>query len=165
MRWTSQNEGNLKEYLVEKSPDGINFSRAGLVTAINDIGGSSYVFNDPEKISSMAYYRLKLIGTSNNDQKYSNIIVLYNKDALFKVSAVNPFKVNLKITIFLPVDGNAVLNLYDLFGKTVSSKSLQLSKGNSQVILDDMDRLPAGMYILRTQFNNKTIQNKLFKVN
>ena len=57
-----------------------------------------------------------------------------------------------------------VLNLYDIFGKTVSKKNLQLSKGTSQVILDDVERLPAGMYILRTQFNNKIIQNKLFKV-
>ena len=163
LRWTSQNEVNLKNYEVEKSIDGINFSRAGIVAAVNDINGASYAFNDPETIFSLAYYRLKLASMSNNDNKYSKIIVLYNKNALFKVNAVNPFKVNLKIDIFLPEDGNAAFNLFDVFGKTVSRKSIQLSKGTSKVVLDDVERLPAGMYILRTQFNNTIVQNKLFK--
>ena len=70
----------------------------------------------------MAYYRLKLISTSNDDQKYSNIIVLYNKDALFKVSAVNPFKSNLKLDVFIPHDGEVEISLYDAFGKPVSKK-------------------------------------------
>ena len=135
LQWTSENEENLKEYEVEKSTDGINFSRTGIVAAMNDINGANYSFNDPDPISSVAYYRLKLAGLCTNDNKYSKIIALYNKNALFKVSAVNPFKSNLKINIFLPDDGNAVFNLYDIFGKIVSKKTLPLSKGNSQVIL------------------------------
>ncbi|MGH2646060.1 MAG: T9SS type A sorting domain-containing protein [Ginsengibacter sp.] len=164
LKWASASEINLKEYQIEKSTDGINFSQAGTVAAANDPNGSSYTFNDPEPISSVAYYRLKLTDFSNNGSKYSKIIVLYNKNASFKVTAVNPFKTTLKIEVFLPEDGNAVFNLYDLFGKIVSKKNLLLSKGTSQVILDDVESLSAGMYILRTQFNNKIIQNKLFKV-
>ena len=164
LRWSSESEKNLKQYIVERSIDGINFSQSGVVAAVNDANGASYSFSDPDPIATVAYYRLKLAGLSGNDNKYSKIIVLYNKSASFKVNAVNPFKVNLKIDLFLPEDGNVVLNLYDVFGKTVSKKNLQLGRGTSQVILDDVERLPAGMYILRTQFNNKIIQNKLFKV-
>lgn len=165
LQWTSQNETNLKAYEVEKSIDGTNFSQTGIVAAVNDINGASYTFNDAETISSLEYYRLKLASMSGNDNKYSKIIVLYNKDALFKVTAVNPFKGNLKIGIFLPEDGNVVFNLYDIFGRTVSRKNLQLSRGNSQVAWDNLEMLPAGMYILRTQFNNRIILNKLFEVN
>ena len=100
LKWTSEGETNLNEYEVEKSLDGINFSRTGIVATMNDINGSDYFFNDPEPISSVVYYRLKLPGLSANDTKYSKIIVLYNKNALFNVSVVNPFKANLKIKIF-----------------------------------------------------------------
>jgi hypothetical protein len=47
----------------------------------------------------------------------------------------------------------------------VSKKYVHLAKGVSQVTLDDVERLAPGMYILRTQINTNTVQNKLFKVN
>jgi hypothetical protein len=88
---------------------------------------------------------------SKNSDTYLKIIILYNKDVPFKVAAVNPFKTYLKIDVFLPADGSVEFNLYDLFGKTVSKKRLQLRRGNSQADPDDVRRLPSGMYILRTR--------------
>jgi len=165
LRWSTQNEKNLKEYVVEKSIDGISFHRIAAISAINDLDGASYIFNDPEKISSMAYYRLELVSMSSVEHKYSKIISLYNNDALFRVSAVNPFKSDLKLDVFIPRDGEVEISLYDAYGNYVSKKNVQLNKGNTAVTLDDAGKLPAGIYFLRAQFNNKVIQNKLFKVN
>ena len=165
LKWKSEGETNLKQYEVEKSVDGTNFFRTGIVATLNNSNGGDYSFNDPDPISSVAYYRLKLPGRFGNDTRYSKIIVLYNNNALFSVNAVNPFKAAVKINVFLPEDGFANFNLYDVFGKIVAKKSLQLSKGNSKIILDDVERLAPGIYILRSEFNNKVIQNKLFKSN
>jgi hypothetical protein len=164
LRWTSQSEENLKKYEIEKSSDGTNFISIGIVPAANDRGGSNYKFIDPEVLFTFAYYRLKLISESNN-YNYSIIIVLYNQNATFKVIAVNPFKSSIRVTAFVPEDGNVQFNLYDMYGKIVSKKSIECARGNSQTIIADLERLPAGMYILRTLFNNTTIQNKLFKTN
>ena len=60
LRWTSQNENELKEYEIQKSMDGITFTKTGVVAATNGLTGASYAFNDPENITSLAYYRLKL---------------------------------------------------------------------------------------------------------
>jgi hypothetical protein len=163
LKWATQNEQNMKEYQVEKSPDGVNFSTIGVAAAANDANGSNYTFNDPENITSLAYYRLKLTGQSNNRDQYSKTIVLYNKSALIKVSTINPFKDNLKIKIFLPQEGNVEFVFFNAFGKTVGKKSVYLNKGNSEVILDDGERLSTGVYILRTIFRNTIVQNKLFK--
>ena len=165
LRWTSQNEKQLKEYVVEKSLDGINFSRADEVTAVNDINGASYIFNDPDKISSVAYYRLKLVSTSVNGNNYSKVVAIYNKDASFSVSAINPFKNSLKLVVFVPADGEAKMVLYDAYGNSVSKKNVQLYKGNTGIELDNVANLPSGVYFLRTQFNNNIHQNKLFKLN
>jgi hypothetical protein len=163
LQWISQGERNMKEYDIEKSMDGINFYKVGAVTAANDINGAIYTFNDPENITSLAYYRLKLISQTGNRSEYSKIITLYNKNALLKVSVINPFKNNLKINVFLPAEGNVEFILFNAFGKTVSKKSVHLNKGNGQSILDEGEHLPAGVYILRTIYNNTVVQNKLFK--
>jgi hypothetical protein len=165
LKWASQNEENLEEYEVQKSKDGITFTKAGTVRAINDINGAGYSFIDPENITSLSYYRLKLIGPSKNSESYSKVIILYNRNAPFKISVANPFKTNLKIEVFLPEDGIVQCTLYDLFGKPVSRKSLRPGRGNSQAVLDDVSSLPPGMYILITSFNNTVLQTKLIKVN
>ena len=165
LKWRSERETNLKQYEVEKSIDGTKFFRTGIVATMNDINGADYSFNDPDPIASVAYYRLKLPGRLGNDIRFSKIIALYNKNALFTVSAVNPFKAEVKINVFLPEDGYANFKLYDVFGKIVSKKNLQLSKGNSKVVLNDLEQLAPGIYILRSEFNSKVIQNKLFRSN
>jgi hypothetical protein len=164
LKWTSKNEVNLQLYEVEKSKDGINFSPIGVVNGVNDIDGANYMFSDPEEISSMVYYRLKLVSIAGGENRYSKIVLLYNKNAQFKISAVNPFNSNLKLEVFLPEEGNISLNLYDQFGRIVSTKELQLGKGSSQAYLDGLGKLPTGIYILRTAFNNSIVQNKLFKM-
>lgn len=162
LKWTSPSEQDIKEYEVEKSIDGIKFLQVGIITA-NNINGATYTFPDPETVSSMAYYRVKLISKSNNNNVYSKIISLYNKNALLKVSVVNPFKNNLRIDIFSPREGDINFMLFDMFGKMVIKKTLHLSEGNSQAILSDVDYLPSGVYFLRTVCNNTVVQNKLFK--
>ncbi|MEO6289251.1 MAG: T9SS type A sorting domain-containing protein [Ginsengibacter sp.] len=165
LKWTTEYEENLKYYLVEKSYDGINFSSKATVSKNGDITNANYIFNDPEKITSVAYYRLKLVSTSDNASKYSNVIVLYNNDASFKISTVNPFRSNVKIEIYIPQSGEVELNLFDAFGKPVNKKKVLLNKGNSRVSMDNADNLSTGVYILRVQFNNKIIQSKLLKSN
>ncbi|MEO6814360.1 MAG: hypothetical protein ABI172_10545 [Ginsengibacter sp.] len=165
LKWVSKNEEDLKEYEVEKSTDGINFYKSGSVTAVNDFNGANYIYNDPELISSAVYYRLKLISKNVESQKYSKAIVLYNRNTSFKITTANPFRSNLKVDIFVPADGNVELNLCDMYGKIVSKKSVQLSKGNSQVTMDEVNRLPVGLYILRAMSNGIVVQNKLYKSN
>ena len=164
LRWASQNKGNV-HYEIEKSFDGIKFYKAGAVAGVDDANEVSYSFIDPGPVGSIAYYRLKLINSLNSESKYSKIIVLYNKNASFKISLVNPFTTNIKGDIFLPEDGEATFTLYDVFGKAVGRKSIRLSKGVSLFTIDDVQRLSSGIYILSTQFSNKIIQNKLFKIN
>lgn len=162
LQWTSKNEEGLKEYDVEKSINGINFSQIGEVTVLNN-PGATYVFNDPEGISNVAYYRLKIINSGMNNTKYSGVISLFNKSASFKIGTANPFTNNLKIDVFLPKDGIIEFNLCDIYGNVVNRKSSQLSMGNSQVFLDNLNGLTPGVYILRAYYNGIILLNKLIK--
>ena len=102
--------------------------------------------NDPELILSPVYYRLKLISENANDRKYSKAIVLFNRNASFKISTVNPFKSNLKVYIFIPEPGNVAINLCDVYGKIVSKKIVQF---NQREYTDNSGRCKqfAGCYV------------------
>lgn len=165
LKWIVGDDENIKEYVIEKSSDAVHFSQAGIVLQGGGTG-NSYTFIDPEINSSLNYYRLKIVYSDSGAAAYSKRVMLNNKStAAFNVSAVNPFRDNLKIEVFLPVQGKIKMNLFDMYGNILSKKILQLSAGNSQVIFDNVSNLPGGMYILTTYYNGSLVQKKLIKSN
>ncbi len=163
LRWTSENENNLLAYEVEKSLDGIHFTKVGKVPVLNDRGSSAYTFNDPQNLVNTTFYRLKLLNKNTSEYKYSKIASVYNTGGSFAITTVNPFKNSIKMNVFVPSEGIIEFNLCDIFGNVVKKKTLELYKGNSQQTLDDLYNLPTGIYILRAQFNGNVVQNKLIK--
>jgi len=160
LQWSVDDENPIKEYEVEKSTDGIHFITVGVV----DPGGANgYTFTDPENTSNVNYYRIKLINQGTNSLSYSKTIMLYNRTVTFKISPVNPFRSNLKINIILPDHGVVDMNLFDMYGKCVVKKSLQLEAGSSEITFDNVANLPPGMYILTALHNGIILQNKLIK--
>ncbi len=164
LQWTVDDDNDIKEYEIEKSVDGIHFNTVGVVVP-NETKLDSYTFADPENTSNVNYYRLKLISQGSGALSYSKTIMLYNRAAIFKISTVNPFRSNLKVTVFLPEQGQLEMNLYDMYGKCVIKKSVQLGSGSSEVIFDNVTNLPTGMYILSAVHNGMVLQNKLIKSN
>ncbi|HEY5367847.1 MAG TPA: T9SS type A sorting domain-containing protein [Hanamia sp.] len=165
LQWNITDVDNeIKEYEIEKSADGIHFNTVGVVNT-DEAKNDNYTFTDPENTSNVNYYRLKLISQGSNALSYSKTIMLYNRAAIFKISTVNPFRSNLKVTAFLPEQGKLEMNLYDMYGKSLIKKTVQLGSGSSEVIFDNISNLPSGMYILTAFHNGVVIQNKLIKSN
>lgn len=165
LQWTIQDDESIEEYEIEKSIDGIHFTQIGSISQMDNQPGNGYTFTDPENFSNINYYRLKLVSQNNTPASYSKTILIYNRNALFTISAINPFRNNLKINIFLPQQDKIEMNLCDMYGNVLSRKTLQLSAGNSQVTFDDLSGLPPGMYILNAFENGTVVQKKLIKEN
>ncbi|HET7117672.1 MAG TPA: T9SS type A sorting domain-containing protein [Hanamia sp.] len=165
LQWTVKDDENIKEYVIEKSTDAVHFSQAGIVQQGGG-KGDSYTFTDPGSTSSLNYYRLKIVSIDHSPDVYSNTVLLYNRNSsALKVSAVNPFRDNLKVEVFLPTQGKVEMNLFDMYGNILRKKVLQLNAGNSQVTFDNVSNLPVGMYILNIFQNGETVQKKLIKEN
>lgn len=163
LQWVAQNEQGLKEYHIEKSLDGIHFYTSGIVPALNTIEDAHYKYDDPEPVYGQAYYRIKIVKKNVGYQKFSNSIVLQNSNAPFKMSVINPFKNDLEVDLFVPQQGKVNLLLYDIYGKIVDKKMVQISKGRSKVVFENTGGLMPGVYILRAIHNNTTLQRKLIK--
>lgn len=68
LNWTTASEENNKEFIVEKSNNGIDFNPIGSVEAGDRKGKQEYSFVDPFVSSRLNYYRLKQV---DNDGQFS----------------------------------------------------------------------------------------------
>ncbi|MFT3680014.1 MAG: choice-of-anchor Q domain-containing protein [Ferruginibacter sp.] len=73
VQWQAENEWNIKEYVIERSVNGIDFYRTG-TTAANQNGQTqnNYAWPDNDLPAGEYYYRIKCI-TQNGVPVYSNI--------------------------------------------------------------------------------------------
>jgi Secretion system C-terminal sorting domain len=157
LQWKSTSEINLKQFDIEVSEDGINFTTIGTVNASGGLFEKLYNFENINQTNKVSFYRLKMI----------------DNDGQFKVSDILTFRKNCGaenvFTVFPnPVGNTMQINFYDskntdgsmvkIFSATGGLiKEVYVKNGTSLV---DVSSLPAGFYLLSvmTSDNIKTIK-------
>jgi hypothetical protein len=163
LNWTTTSEYNNKGFELEKSFDGINFSR---ITFLQGAGNSStnrnYVYTDPSKLTTVQYYRLKQVDFDGR-YNYSGIIAIRKneKSELDILSVSNPFKDDVKIIFTDATQGKAQFELYDASGKLVMNTS-QMVYGTTASIKVPSN-FAAGTYILKIMINDMIFNERLIK--
>ncbi|MEI9956041.1 MAG: hypothetical protein WDM90_06985 [Ferruginibacter sp.] len=100
LRWQSADELNVKEYIVEKSYDGTNFTAVGTVPSQNF--NKNYTYTDNAAAKPTVFYRLKTVDY-NGSYTYSNILVAKEKNTGDDKITVFPNPViNNSANIFMP---------------------------------------------------------------
>ncbi len=164
LQWVTENETEKVIYTVERSDDGSNFSAIGEVQGSFNQGQSSgnYSFTDPRPVSGKTFYRLRMSNTSRD--QYSRIIVLSNDKLEFELrSVINPFSNSIRTELFMPENGQVLFRLYDAFGKLILKKQPRLSKGFNNFEMYHTENLSRGIYILKIDYEETSINRKLMK--
>lgn len=162
LNWSAFNEQNLSRYEIEKSTDGINFSRIGAEDALN-ILDASYNFTDPVDVNGNTYYRLKMID-QNGLYKYSSIVLISSGLSFAVNNLLNPIKNVINVDVIAPKEGPLNLTIYNSTGQFVKTIQLTMLKGLNNLVIDHID-IPNGIYILSIGFDNEFIKRKLVKIN
>jgi len=165
LNWTSSKEDELLHYIVERSADARTFTAIGSVTGYNNGSNvNSYSFTDPDSLQNIVYYRLR-IADDNNKNKYSRIIQLNgNNDEISFANVVNPFDRKIQFDILAASSGRVKMDLVNLQGGIEREREFNVDTGVNSLSIDDTNVLPAGVYILRIQFNNQVVHRKLVKI-
>ena len=164
LRWVTENEAAHTIFDIERSNDGIHFSKIGTVNArgVPDMG-AAYNFNDPVAVTGTAYYRLKTIEKSN--YSYSRIVMVSNRSAFDILSLVNPFTNQLTFSIASSEKGMAFITLTDAYGRLVKQSRENIINGLNTVNLHGLDALSKGTYTLHVQLKDKIINKQVLKLN
>jgi hypothetical protein len=77
LQWQTVNEVNTKEFVIERSSDGMLFSAIGVVKTSNRIETNNYSYSDNSFNKETSFYRLKMIDIDGRFE-YSKIVTIKN---------------------------------------------------------------------------------------
>ncbi len=164
IQWQTTNESGLVSFEIEKSDDATIFRSIGKLAANAVNGNGAYRFTDPVTLAGIGYYRIKMVGETG--YTYSKVIVLSAGQIQFSLqNLVNPFNNTLSCTVLVPADGDLRATIFDMYGRAVKTYKQPAEKGINPLKIDDMNRLSAGTYFLKVEWQNESILKKIIKTN
>ncbi|MFT3680952.1 MAG: T9SS type A sorting domain-containing protein [Ferruginibacter sp.] len=162
LNWVTTMEINCSRYDIERSLDGKTFYT---VAKVSGNGNTSYesAYTLDDNIAgigtAVVYYRLKQVDIDSKNSYSKVIAVRLRKTASDFNIYPNPFVNHVNITVDWNKNENSVVKVYNMTGRELISKNVQLIKGTNYVPVKELASLPAGNYII--QLN--TADGKIYK--
>lgn len=156
--WITENERNTSHFEIERSRNGIAFSKIGEVSARNIAGRHTYSFEDALPHKGLNYYRLKQVD-GNGAFKYSIIVKVFFGDAGMNELKLFPQPVQSTLNVVFGGNGNNVfVQVYDASGKLVMNERKQnvttftletslLAKGSYWIVVSDGITQQKGQFV------------------
>lgn len=150
LNWSTKTELNNFGFDIERSTDGISFSKIGFVEGHgNSNSEKNYSFTDAPKSSSKYSYRLKQLDTDGK-YEYSKIVeVDYQvKPTEYALSQnyPNPFNPSTVIKYQLPKDNFVSLKVYNAIGQEVANLVNEVKPTGVYEVNFDASNLSSGIY-------------------
>lgn len=167
--WTTANELNTKGFEVERSADGIIFTKQNSVTAKGGRNSfARYVYIDENPTLGNNYYRLKMLD-NNGSFTYSKTILLNNKIGITKalsLKAVYPNAFTNQLSINCDANHNEAIGVQitSVSGAVVKSIKVHVVKGGNIFHLNGLDALPSGAYFLKLIGADASVVQKVVKL-
>jgi uncharacterized repeat protein (TIGR01451 family) len=166
LQWITAEEINTKKFEIERGTDPFHFVPVGTVAARGGNSGGQVTYQFRDGLSNISgekfYYRLRMVD-ADNKYSYSNI-ALVKRNGIVVIGVTvnpNPARRGLAVaSIIYNKNVQAVLNITDLQGKTLITRSQFLTKGYNLVPLTGIS-LPAGTYFLRVRAEDKQLVTRL----
>lgn len=142
LEWNLSQQNDVKEFVVERSLDGVAFTRIGTLAALYTTS-NTYSYTDNQVFAGENYYRIR-INYYSGKSDYSSVDELTIKPDADIVLFPNPVTDHFTVRQFGAMKNKwAVLS--DAFGRT-----RQISLTSSMQTID-MSGMPAGVYILKME--------------
>ncbi len=163
LNWRTVNEINNKQFIIERSADGVRFAAIDSVSGKNLTIENNYAALDKNPLQGLNYYRLKQIDLDGKFS-YSNVIAVKISSGNNKLSVVpNPVKDVASISIMVEEDQKAELQILDGFGRVMQRTSYQLQKGEQVKQLNLAD-LTSGTYYITLNTTSGKLVSRFVKL-
>lgn len=155
LKWDVAAEINMKSYMIERSNNGINFSK--LATISPEGSYTDYNYTDENPYSGINYYRLKMTENDGN-ANYSKILNIYSK-CEDKAVAIYPTLTDGSVFVSGLTLDNEVF-IYNEQGQLMNTFSKEYGTLNI-----DISNYPAGMYFVKIlELQNEIATTRIVKM-
>jgi hypothetical protein len=163
VEWTSSNESESKEYIIERSPDAVNFYEIGRVKAAGQSNQvKEYRFIDMLPLAGNSFYRLSIVSRDGSRQ-YEGIRKLTNNTAGIHVLVMPvPVKHGMQVMFSIKSAQKILFNISDAQGRKLEAWSANFSAGMVSMPVRT-DKLGYGVYYLSIYCNEFTETKKFVK--
>ena len=161
LRWIVTCNNIIDHFEIERSTNGINFSKVGETKGIGTVcNATPFIFSEMASGSNKYYYRIKAIGVDNSTKR-SQILVI-SKQAQSNISvSPNPATHYVNISCNVPNDGIAEVVVFDASGKAVIHQYQKVFAGSNTFSVQGIDRLTKGIYTINVQAGPTIARKKL----
>ncbi len=148
VEWIMATESNIRIYEIEKSLDGMHFTKAGTTAPTsNNNGAAKYSWVDGYPFDGNNFYRLKAIENSGSF-KYSSIVIINIRRGKSGI-AINPKPlIDRTLNLQLQNQPKGVYNVrvFDNIGQLLYSEKVQHPGGSSVQTLQLSSSISTGIY-------------------
>lgn len=158
--WKSAVEVRFKQYELESSEDGINFTKIVTVAPLANLSTyNNYNFLDFNYYAPITYYRLKMVDLDYT-YTYSSIIAIEYGHSKTQSIVVYPNPASNELFIKLAAQGEktAQIDIRDILGRIIYQQNIDLTKDIENTYINTAE-FATGTYILTVTCGNKISEN------
>ena len=161
VEWRVDNEMNMKQYEVEKSTNGTQFSSIAVKAATANNGGSAvYVIADANPVEGFNYYRVKSVDV-NGKLSYTNVVKVLvgsmKQDITIYPNPITDGMIHLQL-MNMP-EGKYNIRLLNKLGQLIVQKQITHAGGNATELIKWDYNLAHGMYQLEVTKPDGTVKD------
>ena len=161
LNWKSQSETNFEKYIVQKSNDGRRFTDILMVAAKTGYNTeNSYQAIDQIKTPCVFYYRLAMKDLDGSITYSSVISVNVKKITETKLYPTLVTGQNIFLESSSAIE-KAIVELYDMNGRVISSKISAISYGKQEI---NLPKVISGTYVVKISDNQGLVVSKMISV-
>ena len=165
--WATASEEDNWKFEIERSLDGIKFSKIGEVEGNGDSNQRiDYFFEDVNILSSLnssLFYRLKQIDFDGGFEysKTKLVSIEIERDKLQVLP--NPYQSSFDLKFVSDQSGTAQIRLMSINGKVLFSREYNVLKGPNSITVSELKNLSSGVYIINVQGRANSYTERISK--
>ncbi len=164
VKWQTLSETNNKEFIVQKSSNGTDWTSIATVAAPGNSNNKNEYSITDQNPSAKNYYRIQQVDFDGHFD-YSNTASLYMSSITKTATFPNPFVSTVQVNILSEETQTVTIRMQDVSGRTVEQLKWTIQKGNNSTSLNNLSQLPKGMYMISINGENgeQLYSSKLMK--
>jgi hypothetical protein len=142
LNWQTSSETNNKSFIIERSPNGTNYTSIGEVKGQGTTNTPhDYTFTDVTPSVNINYYRLRQTDFDGRETLSKWIFIVFNKSGVSLKATVSDNILDVQVDDYK----TTTLRIVNIAGQHVLTTKIQ---GEQRV---DIHHLPSGLYIIQTE--------------
>ena len=168
LKWTTVSETKNDHFDIERSIDGINFTKVGTVAGNGTTSlTKNYAFNDPliNVSAKVLYYRLRIVDLDGKST-FSQVLALRIDGSVVVNNMTvypNPFTSHIKLQLYSAKEENSTVRFFSMTGQEVLKRNITLLPGDNIVIVKDLETIAPGMYVMEFRTASGAVTQRIIK--